>query len=254
MEIINNLKNVLLNSEKPSEHFENLRNEKQLDEFFPELKSLINLPQNEQYHKEGDVWTHTMLVLDEAVKRRNMVKRPFGFMLSALCHDFGKAVTTEKINGVIHAYGHEIEGLPLVKSFLERFSFEQEIIDYVLNMTEFHMMPNIMAEARSKTKNTNKLFDSAVEPFDLIQLAVCDGLGKIPQKNDSEEFLMMRFSKFTEIMTRPYVMEEDLINAGITEQLDEVLAHAHKMRLAGFDKDNSLRQTIAYARKVLKIK
>lgn len=254
MEIINNLKNVLLESEKPSEYFENLKHEKKLDGFFTELKYLINLPQNEHYHKEGDVWTHTMLVLDEAAKRRSIVKNPFGFMLSALCHDFGKAMTTEKVNGIIHSYGHEKEGLPLVKSFLKRLSVNQEITDYVLNMTEYHMMPNIMAEAKSRIKNTNKLFDSAVEPFDLIQLAICDGLGKIPQKNDSEEFLMMRFSKFTEIMSRPYVMKKDLINAGINERLDEVLVHSHKMRLAGFDKENSLRQTVAYARKVLKIK
>lgn len=254
MEMIDNLRNVLLESEKPSEYFENLRHERKLDGFFTELKGLINLPQNEHYHKEGDVWTHTMLVVDEASKRRDIVKKPFGFMLSALCHDFGKIVTTEKVNGIIHAYGHEKEGLPLVKSFLERLSVNQEIIDYVLNMTEYHMLPNIMAEAKSRTKNTNKLFDSAAEPFDLIQLAICDGLGKIPQKNDSEEFLMIRFSKFTEIMSRPYVIKEDLINAGITERLDEVLAHSHKMRLAGFDKENSLRQTVAYARKVLKIK
>lgn len=254
METVKILSDVLMNSEKPSEYFESLRSEKLLDGFFPELKNLVSVPQNEKYHKEGDVWTHTMLVLDEAAKRRNIVKNPFGFMLSALCHDFGKAVTTEKINGVIHAYGHESAGLPLVRSFLERLSFEDKIISYVLNMTELHMLPNIMAEAKSKTKNTNKLFDSAAEPFDLIQLAICDGLGKIPQKNDTEEFLMMRFSKFTEIMSRPYVTEKDLINAGITERLDEVLAHAHKMRLAGFDKENSLRQTIAYAGKVLKIK
>ena len=49
-------------------------------------------------------------------------------------------------------------------------------------------------------------------------------------------------------------MKKDLINAGINERLDEVLVHSHKMRLAGFDKENSLRQTVAYARKVLKIK
>ena len=41
-----------------------------------------------------------MLVLDEAAKRRSIVKNPFGFMLSALCHDFGKAMTTEKVNGI----------------------------------------------------------------------------------------------------------------------------------------------------------
>lgn len=218
-----------------------------------ELKQLIGVPQNEKYHKEGDVWVHTMLVLDESAKRRDIVKNPFGFMLSALCHDFGKAVCTEKINGVIHAYNHEKEGLPLVSAFLERFSADSDLTEYVLNMVEFHMLPNIMAQAKSKTKSTNKLFDSSVEPFDLIQLAVCDGLGKIPKNSSTEEFLLMRFERYNEIMSRPYVTADDLINAGISDRTDEILQYSHKLRLAGVDKENTLRQSISYARKVLKI-
>lgn len=246
---IDELKKILLEYEKPSEFFERTRP----DDTFLELKQLIGVPQNENYHKEGDVWVHTMLVLDESAKRREIVRNPFGFMLSALCHDFGKAVCTEKINGVIHAYNHEKEGLPLVRTFLERLSADADLTEYVLNMVEFHMMPNIMAHAKSKTKSTNKLFDSVVEPFDLIQLAVCDGLGKIPQDNSTEEFLLMRFARYTEIMSRPYVTADDLINAGISDRTDEILQYSHKLRLAGVDKENTLRQSISYARKVLKI-
>lgn len=247
------LEKILLEYSQPSEYFEKLRISGGLKNFFPELHTLIGVPQNEKYHKEGDVWVHTMLVLDEAAKRRNTVKNPFGFMLSALCHDFGKAVCTEKINGVVHAYGHEKEGVPLASGFLCRLSADENLTEYVLKMVEFHMMPNIMANAKSKTKHTNKLFASVPEPFDLIQLAVCDGLGKIPQNNANEEFLMMRLERFNEIMARPCVTEKDLINAGITERLDEVLEYAEKLRFAGFDKDNTLRQCIPYARKVLKI-
>lgn len=243
------LETILLKYPKPSEYFEKMRT----SDFFLELYALIGVPQNENYHKEGDVWVHTMLVLDEAAKRRNIVRNPFGFMLSALCHDFGKAVCTEKVNGVVHSYGHEKEGIPLADNFLLRFSADENLKEYVLKMVEFHMMPNVMAEAKSKTKHTNKLFASVTEPFDLIQLAICDGLGKIPQNNANEEFLMMRLERFNEIMARPYVTEKDLINAGITERLDEVLEYANKLRLAGFDKDNTLRQCIPYARKVLKI-
>ncbi|MDE6519035.1 MAG: hypothetical protein K2K91_01030 [Ruminococcus sp.] len=246
---IDELKKILLEYEKPSEFFENTKP----DDTFLELKQLIGVPQNENYHKEGDVWIHTMLVLDESAKRRGIVRNPFGFMLSALCHDFGKAVCTEKINGVIHAYNHEKEGLPLVRTFLERLSADTDLMKYVLNMVEFHMMPNIMAHAKSKTKSTNKLFDSVVEPFDLIQLAVCDGLGKIPQDNSTEEFLLMRFARYTEIMSQPYVTADDLINAGISDRTDEILQYSHKLRLAGVDKENTLRQSISYARKVLKI-
>ena len=248
---------ALLRSEKPSVFFEQLRRMGQLSFWFPEAKALIGVLQNREYHLEGDAWTHTMMVLDEAAKRRDIAKYPLGFMLSALCHDFGKAVsTTIDENGTVHSYEHETLGLPLVQTFLERLTSESGLIRYVLNMTELHMEPNIMARARSKLKRTNRLFDRSVEPFDLIQLSVCDGLGKLPKCDDTEEFLMQRYDRFNEIMSRPYLMGRDLIEAGLepSENFAEILGYAHKLRLAGLDKDNQLRQSLAYARSVLKIK
>lgn len=249
------MEKALLKSDKPSVFFEELRNMEQLEYWFPELQALIGLPQNREHHREGDTWTHTMMVLDEAAKRRNMVRYPLGFMLSALCHDFGKAVCTTEVDGIIHSYGHETEGLPLVRQFLHRITSETKLVQYVLNMTELHMQPNMMAGAGSRLKSTNKLLDRAVEPFDLIQLSICDGLGKIPQCNNTEELLMQRYEIFVEIMAKPYVMGKDLIEAGLKpcQQFSEILAYAHKLRLAGCDKENALRQSLAYARKVLKI-
>ena len=248
---------ALLNDERPSEYFEELRAGEGLDSLLPELKALTGVPQNQKYHTEGDVWTHTMMVLDEAAKRRDIVKYPLGFMLSALCHDFGKAVcTVVSEDGIVHSYEHEKIGLPIVRGFLERIGADEELSAYVLNMTELHMEPNILANARSKIKKTNRLFDQAKEPFDLIQLAVCDGLGKLPRCGDTEEFLLQRYERYREIMARPYLTECDLIEAGLpsTEELSEVLAYAHKLRLAGLDKNDQLRQSLAYARKELKMK
>ena len=246
---------ALLKAENPSMFFEQLCRMEQLDYWFPELNALINVPQNREYHREGDAWTHTMMVLDEAAKRRSDVKYPLGFMMSALCHDFGKAIcTTVSEDGTVHSYEHEKNGLPIVQKFLERITTETKLIKYVLNMTELHMEPNIMANARSKLKKTNKLFDLSIEPYDLIQLAVCDGLGKIPKSRDSEGFLLQRYEKYQRIMERPYLMGRDLIEAGLepSEHFTEILGYAHKLRLAGLDKDDQLRQSLAYARTVLK--
>ena len=248
------MEKALLRAEKPSLFFGELRTMGQLGHWFPEVQALIGLPQNQIHHQEGDTWTHTMLVLDEAAKRRDKVRYPLGFLLAALCHDFGKAVCTTEIDGVIHSYGHETAGLPLVQQFLERITTETKLIQYVLNMTELHMQPNIMAAARSRLKSTNKLLDRAVEPFDLIQLSVCDGLGKLPPCGETESFLMQRYEQFTAIMARPYVMGKDLIAAGLQPgvQFSEILSYAHKLRLAGIEKENALRQSLAYARKMRK--
>ncbi|NLT09387.1 MAG: hypothetical protein GXY08_07780 [Ruminococcus sp.] len=251
------LSDMLISTDKPSLFFEELRRAGRLDKWFPEMKLLIGLPQNIQHHLEGDVWTHTMMVIDEAAKRRQTVKQPIPFMMSALCHDFGKAVcTTVSEDGVVHSYQHEKEGLPLISVFLQRLGADEELTAYVLNMAELHMEPNIMANAGSKLKKTNRLFDSSVEPFDLIQLAVCDSLGKLPGSNDTEVFLIRRYERYMEIMSRPYITTDDLAAAGVsgTEMLHEVQEYAHKLRLAGLSRDDQLRQSLAYARTLSKEK
>lgn len=175
------LEKVLLNEEKPSIYFEELKNKNSLDEYFPEIKALIGVVQSPIHHPEGDVFVHTMMVVDEGAKLRDKAKNQFGFMLSALCHDFGKVLTTQiKEDGKIISYNHERAGLKSVRNFLNRITNKDEVdlIDYVLNMTKFHMQPNQLANQNSKLKSTRKLFSQVICPEDLILLAKADELGR----------------------------------------------------------------------------
>ena len=246
------LKKALLKAERPSIFFEVLREMNQLDFWFPELKALIGIGQNPVYHAEGDVWTHTMMVLDEAAKLRSKAQNPYWFMLSALVHDFGKAVSTADVDGTIHAYQHEIEGLPLAEGFLRRITAENKLIAYVLNMAELHMKPNTVAAAGSAEKVTNRMFDRAVDPEGLVCIALADDRGRIMENPtpDREDFLIARLAVYRDLMARPCVMGRDLIEAGLKPNaaFTEILAYAHKLRLAGVPRDSALKQTLAYAR------
>ena len=248
------LKKALLKAENPSIFFEVLRQMDQLDHWFPELKALIGVPQNPVYHAEGDVWTHTMMVLDEAAKLRDRASNPYWFMLSAVVHDFGKAVCTEEKDGVLHAYLHEIKGLPLAEAFLRRITGERKLMDYVLNMVEYHMKPNTVAGARSAEKVTTRMFDLSVDPEGLICMALADDRGRITQApaTNHEAFLYERLAVYRELMARPYVMGRDLIEAGLKPgaEFTEILQYAHKLRLAGIPKESALKQTLSYARKL----
>ena len=168
------LKKALLKAERPSLFFAFLRETEQLHLWFPELEALIGVPQHAVYHAEGDVWNHTMMVLDEAAKLRHCTKNPYHFMLAALCHDFGKAVSSADKDGIVHAYGHETAGLPLVRSFLQRLTNETKALEYAVNLTELHMKPNVAAHNGSSVKSTNKLFDSCTDPMGLVLLALAD--------------------------------------------------------------------------------
>ena len=247
------LKKALLKGKEPSVFFEVLRSADGLDVWFPEVKALIGIEQDPKFHPEGDVWTHTMEVLDRAARYRYKTKNPYAFMLLALTHDFGKAVTTEVVNGRIHAYDHETEGLPAIETFLRRITNESEVISYVLNMVPLHMKPNVVAASKSAVKVTNRMFDRAAAPEDLIYFAMSDKpvmSGDNPFTGDPE-FLFERYELYGEIMSRPYVTGNDLIEKGLEpgEYFSDVLAYAHKLRLAGTEKESALKQTLAYARK-----
>ena len=252
------LKKALVKAEKPSVFFEILRETNRLDEWFPEVKALTGIEQNPKHHSEGDVWTHTMMVLDQAAKFREKTEEPFGFMLAALTHDFGKAVCTEVVDGEIHSYEHETKGLPIVENFLRRITNETNLIKYVLNLVEYHMKPNTMAAAKSSVKSTNKMFDKAIDKKALIYIAIADGLGQITQYENvsHEKFLFDRLEVYNEYMQRPYVMGRDLIASGLTPDSDftEILEYAHKLRLAGENKESALKQVLAYAKKIRKNK
>lgn len=247
--VVTEMEKALLQSDKPSIFFQVLREMDQLGIWFPELEALIGIPQSPVHHAEGDVWIHTMMVLDVAVEFRAIAKNPFGYMLAALTHDFGKAITTEEIDGVIHAYEHETKGLPLIRTFLQRLTNEKDLIRYVLNLSENHMKPLMVAAHKSALKSTNKMFDTSVDPKALIALSRADGKGKIPplDKEEWNDFLEERYEQFNEIMEKPHVTGDDLIQAGLVpnENFKEYLALAHKLRLAGVDKESALKQTLA---------
>ena len=247
---------ALIKADRPSVFFTVLRDCGQLDEWFPEVKALIGVPQNPAFHAEGDVWNHTMLVLDEAAKLREKAEFPKGFMLSALTHDFGKPLCTEEINGKIHAYGHEFKGLAPAEAFLRRLTNEKRLIEYVLNMTRLHMRPNILAADGSAVKKTNAMFDESVCPEDLILLSAADDRGSISEgkHGDNVLFLTQRLAVYRETMRTPAVTGQDLQRAGLRpdRNCSELLKYAHKRRLAGLDHDAALRQTLARAREIEK--
>lgn len=254
--ILSEIEKALIKADKPSVFFEFLREIGKLDTWFPELQALIGVKQNPEFHFEGDVWSHTMLTLDKAAKLREKAEQPFYFMLSALVHDFGKAITTEEINGKIHSYRHESEGLALVKDFTLRLTDNKKLKTYLLNMTELHMRPNMAAHQAANQKSMNKLFDLSCAPNDLLILAEADYHASLhksgnPPYDKMRDFLNKALNKYNEVMEKPYVSGADLIAAGIKPgpSFSELLSLAHKLRLADVPKEQALKQVINEAKK-----
>ncbi len=250
--VFDEMKKALLKSPNPSRFFWELRRLHQLSFWFPELEALMGERQNPAFHPEGDVWNHTMLILDKAAAYRDKVSDPFIFMLAALVHDFGKSVSSQEINGVIHSYDHEKTGVPISESFLCRFTSEKKIIATVKNLVLYHMKPNVMANAGSSIKKTNHLYDDSDDPEALIYLALADyqASGDLEPDEKVEKFLLDRLRIYREMMKLPEVQGSDLIDAGIKPgpSFSEMLDYSHKLHLAGIKKDDALKQTLSYFR------
>ena len=238
------LRKALLKGKKPSIFFDVLKEMNQLDYWFKEIKELENIPQDPIYHPEGNVYIHTMQVIDRGV----LYNPSFEFMLLCLTHDFGKITCTTGANLTgsnlrIHAYGHETEGLPIIETFIKRITNKKDIIKYLKNMVPLHMAPNKYAADKSAIKKTNKMFYEAYNEMDLINFSFCDR-----GNENNKEFLMERYDHYLEMMKKPYVSGDDLIELGYepNAKFSKLIAYATKLRMAEVDKESALKQIKSY--------
>lgn len=250
--IMGETEKALLKAERPSIYFRELRAMGQLRDFFVELEQTIGVEQNPKFHPEGDVFEHTMLVVDAAAALRDRAQWPLGFMLSALLHDLGKVVATQvQEDGRITAYGHETLGLELVERQLRRITNHEKLIRYVINQTELHMRPNMLAAARSRKKKTRQLFDLSVCPNDLILLSRADASGKLdePYNEGNEVWLRERLEDYQQRCAQPMVTGQDLIDAGLKpdKNFSALIQRARALHFSGLDRKNALKQVLAEA-------
>jgi tRNA nucleotidyltransferase (CCA-adding enzyme) len=93
-----------------------------IEKLFPELHALANCPQEPEWHPEGDVWVHTLQVIDRARTRIEGLPRSqqITVMLGAVCHDLGKPPTTAFIDGRIRSMDHEEQGVRPAAALLDR--------------------------------------------------------------------------------------------------------------------------------------
>jgi tRNA nucleotidyltransferase (CCA-adding enzyme) len=121
-----------LNTQKPSVFFEVLQKVGAIEVLFPELFALRGVAQPKKYHPEGDVWIHTMMVLDAAA---GLSEDPT-VRFSALVHDLGKGLTPKALWPKHH--GHEAQGVPLVAAICHRYKVPKKWQQQAQRVTEWH--------------------------------------------------------------------------------------------------------------------
>lgn len=123
---------------------------------FPELQALAGCPQEPEWHPEGDVWVHSLQVIDQARTRVDDLPRPeqLAVLLGAVCHDLGKPATTAAIDGRIRSLDHEEQGVPPAIALLDRLNVHSidgyDVRKQVLGITAQHLKPGSWFKVRGE--------------------------------------------------------------------------------------------------------
>lgn len=239
--IYEEFKKLLLLSPCPSIGFELMR-ELGILRYFPELQALIGIPQSPIYHPEGDVWIHTMMVIDEMAKLKiSDEKQKERLMLAALCHDFGKATHTQNENGKITAIGHEKAGIKPMRSFMERLTNEKELPETIEPLILHHLAPSQFYANGAKASAIRRLA-TKVNIEELVRLATADALGRAT--SDAKMGVYKAGGWLLEKATnlnvhnkapKPLLQGRDLIALGLSPSphFKEILNKAYEAQLNG---------------------
>jgi tRNA nucleotidyltransferase (CCA-adding enzyme) len=154
---------------------------------FPELHALVGCPQEPEWHPEGDVWVHTLQVVDQARKRVDDLPRAqqLAVMLGAVCHDLGKPATTALMDGRIRSHDHEEQGVAPASVFLDRLNIHSidgyDVRRQVEGLVAQHLKPGAWFKVRDEVGDG--AFRRLAQKVDLellARVAKADCLGREP--------------------------------------------------------------------------
>ena len=178
------LEKLLLAAERPSVGLALALDLGVVDTILLELKPLVGCEQEPDWHPEGDVWTHTLMVVDKARELNADLHRPqlIAVMLGAICHDLGKPATTAIIDGRIRSMNHEEAGVEPTLALLDRlrvYAIEGfDVRSQVVGLVAHHLKPGMFYKAAQVGDGAFRRLAQKVDLELLARLARADCLGR----------------------------------------------------------------------------
>lgn len=201
-------------------------------ELIPELLKMKDCPQPEQYHTEGDVWTHVHMALEKLNSKdfqKEFGNKPISkeLIIATLFHDIGKPYTlqTPEKHGVdrIRTDEHDKVGAELVKKICERLKLSSPAklgidVDKVVWLVEHHVLlahaKNNIGKLRART--IEKYFFSDNPGQDLIKLSFVDISAAISSSGSSDftqyNALIERIKDFKKLSPSKHELPKTLLD------------------------------------------
>lgn len=244
------LEKLLLKSAKPSIGLQWLYDLGVVDQLFPELKSLVGVPQEPEWHPEGNVDTHTLMVVDEA--RKLIDDLPYAkqvtVMLAAIAHDFGKPPTTKFFDGRWRSHAHDEAGVEPAISFLDTLGIYTiggfDVRSQIIQLVRYHLLPGMFYKNPPGDGAFRRLARK-VEPDLLYRVSKADSLGRNPEwlpkekwfNSEAQEWFIERVRELAieKEAPKPILMGRHLIELGLkpSAQFKQILDAVYEKQLDG---------------------
>lgn len=223
-----------------------------VEQLFPEMKSLVGVPQEPEWHPEGNVDVHTLMVTDEA--RKLIDELPYAkkvaVMLGAVCHDFGKPPTTQFFDGRWRSHNHDEAGIEPTLTFLDRLGIYTingfDVRNQIVQLVRFHLKPGAFYWSKSPVGDgAFRRLARKVEPDLLYRVAKADSLGRNPDwlppekrfGSEAQEWFIERVRelKIEERAPEAILMGRHLIEMGLKPgpEFKRILDAIYEMQLDG---------------------
>ena len=246
------IEKLLLRAQRPSIGLHWLRELGVVDQLFPELKALIDVPQEPEWHPEGDVWIHTLLTVDRA--REQIDELPYAkqatVVLAALAHDFGKPATTVFVDGRIRSREHEESGAAPTESFLDRLNIHTldgyDVRRQVIAIVRDHLKPGEFFKKRLEVSvGAFRRLARKVDLDLLYRVAKADSLGRnaahVPREKwytaDAQEWFIERVRELElqDGPPPPILLGRHLLEMGLAPgpRIGEITKAVYEMQLDG---------------------
>ncbi len=223
-----------------------------MSQLFPEIQTLIGVPQDPVWHPEGDVFVHTQLVVDRA---RELIddldySRQVTVMLAALAHDFGKPPTTRFLEGHWRSRGHEEAGVGPTTTFLDRLNIHTiegyDVRSQVIALVREHLKPGEFYKKRDEVgEGAFRRLARRCEPDLLYRVARADSLGRnaewVPREKwydaEAQEWFIQRARELEveKAPPSPILLGRHLIEMGIEPgpKMGEITRAVYELQLDG---------------------
>ena len=232
-----------------------------IDRVLPEMRPLVGCEQEPEWHPEGDVWTHTLMVIDAARASNGDLDgaRLITVMLGAACHDLGKPATTAFVDGRIRSLDHEQAGVEPTIALLDRLNVHTidgfDVRSQVIGLVAQHLKPGMFHKSENVGDGAFRRLAQKVDLELLARLARADCLGRTGTFDCSAMDWFLERARALGVEHQPpapLMLGRHLLALGLTPgpRVGEVLKQVYEKQLDG--EITSVEEAIAAARNILR--